>query len=301
MALELVVACVERLANGPRHRKARDRRRLASEGLSAGLDLEESSAHGPAVGRSRAARINSEDGAAESALGRAADARRAAQIGRAGLTGNRCEVHDAASDTAVAVVAHVPEQSHRPDRCRRFLRRPDGHLSPAVRARPSRTRAPPNRPCRCHRASHGSLDRAAIPRGVSVGSGTALSHSRPRSGFSGGRRDGDGYGHQRTPHRAALPMAERLRRTVHRLSAPRVPGSCDRVQRRRSARNPDNVRGVLHEFAHAPLAGEGLAFIAADQRARRRACRRDSSGRPSCAKTQPTRDRPTIGGVDAIA
>ena len=178
MVLGVAVTRVERLANGTRHREARDRRRLASDGLSAVLGLEESSAHGPAARPSRCARADSEGGARESALGRATDPRRAAEARRAGLTGNHCEVHRAAGDTALAVMPHLRGHSRRSDRGGRFLRRPDGHRSPAVRARPSGTRAPPNRPCRRHVPPYGSLDRATIPRSVSVGSGAALSHSR---------------------------------------------------------------------------------------------------------------------------
>ena len=148
MVLGVAVTRVERLANGTRHREARDRRRLASDGLSAVLGLEESSAHGPAARPSRCARADSEGGARESALGRATDPRRAAEARRAGLTGNHCEVHQAAGDTALAVMPHLRGHSRRSDRGGRFLRRPDGHRSPAVRARPSGTRAPPNRPCR---------------------------------------------------------------------------------------------------------------------------------------------------------
>src|SRR6185503_486975 len=42
----MAVGRVERLANGTRHREARDRRHLASPGISPVLDVEESSAHG---------------------------------------------------------------------------------------------------------------------------------------------------------------------------------------------------------------------------------------------------------------
>ena len=51
VALGLAVRCVERLANGTRHREARDGRRLASPRISRVLDVEESSTHGATAGR----------------------------------------------------------------------------------------------------------------------------------------------------------------------------------------------------------------------------------------------------------
>ena len=49
MALGLPVTCVERLANGRRHRETRNSRRLASPWISSVLDVEESAAHRPTV------------------------------------------------------------------------------------------------------------------------------------------------------------------------------------------------------------------------------------------------------------
>ena len=57
MALGLAVTRVERLANLTRHRQAGDCPRLASPGISAVLDLEESSAHGSTARPSRCGRV----------------------------------------------------------------------------------------------------------------------------------------------------------------------------------------------------------------------------------------------------
>jgi hypothetical protein len=54
------------------------------------------------------------------------------------------------------------------------------------------------------------------------------------------------------------PLAECLRRAVHRLCAPRVPRSRGRLDGGRSAQNPQIVRGVLHDNAHASVARERL-------------------------------------------
>jgi hypothetical protein len=55
-----------------------------------------------------------------------------------------------------------------------------------------------------------------------------------------------------TASAVALDFSESSSRSLReRTPPPRVPGSCGCVQRRRPARNPEGVRGVLHAFAHA--------------------------------------------------
>ncbi len=68
-----------------------------------------------------------------------------------------------------------------------------------------------------HRSSDGGLERAATPRGVSSRRSPAISPSRSRRRLRSRRTNGRQYGHQRDLDRAAIPMAERLRRTRHRL------------------------------------------------------------------------------------
>ena len=55
------------------------------------------------------------------------------KLGIARLSGDRREIHGAATAAALPDLAHVPDESRRPDRGRRFLRRPDRDLPPAVR------------------------------------------------------------------------------------------------------------------------------------------------------------------------
>jgi len=93
MALGLAVTLVERLANGARDREARDRHRLASPGISRVLDVEKSSMHRPIARRRGCPRSDSEDGAGESALGRATNSRRATEIGTGSVSGDGREIH----------------------------------------------------------------------------------------------------------------------------------------------------------------------------------------------------------------
>jgi len=93
--LGMVVTRVGRVANGPRHRATRDRRRLASQRISAVLDVEESATHGPAACLLRGASADPKDGARQSALGRASDPWRAPEAWDAGLLGDGGEVHGA--------------------------------------------------------------------------------------------------------------------------------------------------------------------------------------------------------------
>ena len=52
------------------------------------------------------------------------------------MTGDRREIHGAPASAAITDVAYVAAESRRLNRGGRFLRRPDGHRSSAVRARP---------------------------------------------------------------------------------------------------------------------------------------------------------------------
>ena len=165
--LGLAVRRVARMADGGRHREARDRARLASAGLPPALDLEESAPSGPTRGACGRPRVDSHDVGHESAVGRAEDSRRALEAGHRRLRSDRREVHGASPAPAVPDVADVPRQSHRPDRGRRFLRRAHHHVSTAVRAGHSGPPAPARRSRRRHRASDRGVDRPTTPRGVS--------------------------------------------------------------------------------------------------------------------------------------
>ena len=136
----VALAGMARLALGPSHRQAGDRHRLAPARLSSVLDVEEPTPHRAPGRATRRSRLDSRDVHRESALGRAADSRGAAEVGNLGESIDRRQVHAAASTPAVTNVANVPHQSREPDHGRRPLRRADGHVPAAVRTRhPRRT------------------------------------------------------------------------------------------------------------------------------------------------------------------
>ena len=194
VALGVAVTLLERLANGARDREAGDRHRLApheasgcsGRGRVAGATGDRPSPDVRALIRTMshenplwgAPRIHGE----LLKLGSRSLRRRSRSTWRAG-------------HAAVTVLAHLPHESRPADRGRRFLRRPDRHVPAACSCwSSSRTSAAescmsPSRTIRRRpgrRSSFGS---------VSVGSGTALSHSRPGSRVSRGHRDGEGDGH----------------------------------------------------------------------------------------------------------
>src|SRR5436309_5384279 len=84
----------------------------------------------------------------------------------------RCRAHrlppaPEAPLTAVADVAHVPDQSRPGPRLHRFLHCSHRALACSVRLRRARPRPPPRPPLQCHRASHrrldGPADRGRLP------------------------------------------------------------------------------------------------------------------------------------------
>jgi len=76
MALRVAVRHLAQLADGARHRKARNRRGLASQGVSAVLDVEESARHKPSARFASYPGADLKVGARESTLGRATGTRR---------------------------------------------------------------------------------------------------------------------------------------------------------------------------------------------------------------------------------
>ena len=134
---------------------------VAPARLSSVLDLEEPTAHRAPGRATRRSRPDPRAVHRESALGCAADSRGAAEVGDLGESVDRRQVHAAASAPAVTNVADLPHQPREPDHGRRPVRRADGHVPAAVRARHPRARPSTDRPRGGHRASHRGLDRTA--------------------------------------------------------------------------------------------------------------------------------------------
>ena len=77
--------------------------------------------------------IDSPDVEGKSALGRAENPRRTLKTRRRRQSSDRGQIHGSPPAPAVPDLADIPHQSRRPDRGRRFLRRPHRRLSTAVR------------------------------------------------------------------------------------------------------------------------------------------------------------------------
>jgi hypothetical protein len=78
------------------------------------------------------------------------------------------------------------------------------------------------------------------------------SHSRPRSCLRWCAGECHSDGNSRSPHGAAFSLAERLRRTFHRIGPARVPRSRDRADGRRPSPRVKGVRRLLLTNANAP-------------------------------------------------
>lgn len=128
---------------------------------------------------------DSDDGAGEPALGRAADSRRTAETGGRRLSGDRCEIHGASASASLTDLANILKESHRPDRGGRFLCGAEGDLPPSVRAGASRARSTTHHARRSHRASDGGVDGPAAPRSLSVGRHASISDHDRDHAFDG--------------------------------------------------------------------------------------------------------------------
>ena len=178
LALGPAFAHLDRMANGARDRQARDCHRLAPTRLPAVVDLEKPAPHRATDGAGRHPDPDSHDGASESALGGAADSWRTAETRDRHLLGHRRQIPGSPAPAAVADMAHLPAESHRPDCRGRFLRRPYGDLPAFVRLGAPRPRSATHLAHGGHRSSDGGLDGPTTPRGVPVGRCASISASR---------------------------------------------------------------------------------------------------------------------------
>jgi hypothetical protein len=141
------------LAQRPHPREARDRDRLASQGLSALLDLEEPAPRRPSPDRSRAPDSHPSNGPREPDVGRASHSRRVAQARLRARRSHGLADHAASAKTVFALLACVSAEPHQGPRFHRLLCRAHRDFSHPVCV--SRARAPRVRP-RDGRASNWS-------------------------------------------------------------------------------------------------------------------------------------------------
>jgi len=148
-------------------REARDRHRLASAGLSSLLDVEISTSSGPPECAGRTPIVDSEDVGRQSALGCAAGSRRTPQTRNQRESSNGREIHVWSATTTFTDLADLPRESCRTDRGRRFLRRANRAISPAVRIGHPVAGPASLGTCGRHCPSDLRVDRPTTSRGVS--------------------------------------------------------------------------------------------------------------------------------------
>jgi hypothetical protein len=116
--------------------------------------------------------------------------------------------------------------------------------------------------------SDGGLDQSTAPRGVPVGGSSSIYGPRSRSRV---RRLGDhckGHGDRGRFDGPTLPVAERVRRTVHRIRAARMSRSRRRVERDRTSAAHAPVSRLLRAIPNALVAEQGRADPAPERQAR---------------------------------
>ena len=198
------------LAPRPGHRQARDRHRLAPQGVQAFLDMDVAARKtGPTARVERDPRSDPTDVSGEHTVGRTSGPWRASEAWLCHLPGRRLEIHGPLPLAALAGVADIPYKSRRLPGVDRLFRGPHGYVPPPVRVHRAPPRAPTDRAFRRHGTSDRGLGSAADSRSLSVGHGAAAPDPRP------GRRiraivplDRNGDGRGRGRHGATKPVAK---------------------------------------------------------------------------------------------
>ena len=298
------------LAPRPGNRQARDRHRLAPQGVQAFLYMEVAAEKaGPTTGVEGDPPSGPTDVAGEHTVGRTSDPWRAFEAWLFHLPGRRLETHGPLPIAAIAVVADIPYKSRRLPGVDRFLRGPHGHVPPPVRDHRAPPRAPPDHAFRCHGEPDDGVGRTADPRGIPVGHGAAVPDPRP------GRRiraivplDRDGDGRGRGRYGATEPVAKSVCGTPDRQREARMPGPFDHPQRAAFAAHSWLIPRLLSRFKDPLVARQGHTgwttrsagrvwngrFLAQGRRSA-------SSLRTPCGLTTPARIRsiPLCGNVYA--
>jgi hypothetical protein len=197
------------LAQRPHPREARDRDRLASQGLSALLDLEEPAPRRPSPDRSRAPDSHPSNGPREPDVGRASHSRRVAQARLRARRSHGLADHAASAKTVFALLACVSAEPHQGPRFHRLLCRAHRDFSHPVCVSRARARAPAHRALQRHRGSVRAMDGPAIGQRLPLRLVAAIRHPGPRQDLWRGLRSSSACnGNRAGAHRARVPMAE---------------------------------------------------------------------------------------------
>ncbi len=207
-------------------------RRMASPGLPPVLALEVAEPSGPAAHQCRTPPTYSPPGAAENALwGVPRIQAELRLLGCDAAESTVGQIQGAAVAATVADLAFLPRQPRRLPGLGRFLRRAHGDIPAALWFPGAAPRPETRRPLQRDGPPNRGLGRASDQGGFPLRRGAALPDPRPRRGLWRmlPRMSGE-YGYRGSADRAAVAVAESLRRAVDRLDPPRVSGSRDRVR-----------------------------------------------------------------------
>ncbi len=239
-------------------REARDRDRLASQGLQALLELEEPKPRRSSTDRRGDPDAHPSNGPREPDLGSASHSRRVAQARLRGRRSHGVTIHAASAKAAVADLACVSPEPHQGPRFHRLLCRAHSHVSHPVRVPRARARAPTHRALQRHRGSVRAVDRPAIGQRLPLRLGAEVRHPGPRQDLWRELRSSSACdGNRAGPHRAALPVAESVLRARDRDPSAGLPRSRHRSLRAAPAAYPAEVPRVLSPIPDPPRARQG--------------------------------------------
>ena len=247
------------LAPFPGNRQARDRHRLAPQGVQAFLDMEVAAGKArPASGIEGDPQSDPMDVSGQHIMGCASDSWRAFEAWLFHLPSYRLEIHGLSPLATIAVVADIPYKSCRLPGIDRLFRGPHGHVPTPVRVHRAPPRPPPDRAFRRHCTSDRGLGSRADPRSLSVGHGAAVPNPRPGRRIRAivpFNRDGDGRGRGR--HRATKPVAKSVCGTPDRQREARMPRPRDHPQRAAFAAYSWLIHRLLSRFEDPLVARQG--------------------------------------------
>jgi hypothetical protein len=139
-----------------------------------------------------------------------------------------------------------------------FVRRANRRLQVALWAGHHQAPAPSPGLDQRHRQPHCGLDRPPDHRGLPLGAGASVPHSRQgRLLWSRRNTTPRGHGHPGLTNGTTIALAERTRRTSHRFDPARVPGPCRDPGRSTPAPDPEHLRELLQRAENSSILGQG--------------------------------------------
>src|SRR5215471_9026542 len=217
---------LEGLAPSADHRKTRNGRVLASQGLSPLLELDfQRESQRSTLGKPRDSSLDQEDGGSQPALGCSPYPWRAVEARDHALRAQRLPTHAPKSQAPFPNLEDLAREPRERARFGRLLHGADRDFSSPLRSgslgSPSALRAS----FQCHRASDGGVDCAADPRSVSGRSWSTVLDPRSRYGlWRAFPRPRERNGHHRSAYGASKSVAKRICGEIDRVDPAGMPG-----------------------------------------------------------------------------